>query len=136
MTTPPEPRVGAGAAIVRDGKILLMRRLREPESGCWGNPGGKIDFGERVEDGIRREIAEELGIRLGALKLLCVTDLILPDAHWLAPTYLALDWTGEPVILEPEKHDALDWFALANLPDNATQTARDAAAACRALGLA
>ena len=42
-----------------------------------------------------------------------------PDegAHWVSPAYLATEFEGEPVLLEPEKHTDLGWFALAALPD-------------------
>lgn len=113
-----EPRLGVGACIVRDGKLLLLRRLRNPEAGQWSIPGGKIDFLEPIEDALRREVAEETGLILGALRLLGVTDQIDPETpeHWVAPTYLAESFTGEPVNLEPEKHGGMDWFDLDALP--------------------
>lgn len=111
-----EPRLGVGACIVRDGRLLLFRRLRAPDAGCWSIPGGKVDFREPVEEALRREVAEETGLTLGDLRLLCVTDQIHEDEHWVAPTYLADSFTGEPVLLEPEKHEGLDWFALDALP--------------------
>lgn len=113
-----EPRLGVGACIVRDGRLLLLRRLRHPEAGSWSIPGGKIDFLEPIEDALRREVEEETGLILGAVRLLCVTDQIHPDTpeHWVAPTYLAESFTGEPVNLEPEKHGGMDWFALDALP--------------------
>lgn len=111
-----EPRLGVGACIVKDGRLLLFRRLRAPDAGCWSIPGGKVDFLEPVEAALRREVAEETGLVLGALRLLCVTDQIYEAEHWVAPTYLAETFTGEPTLLEPEKHEGLDWFALDALP--------------------
>ncbi|WGM39963.1 NUDIX domain-containing protein [Caulobacter sp. NIBR1757] len=113
-----EPRLGVGACILRDGKLLLFRRLRAPDRGCWSIPGGKIDFLEPIENALRREVAEETGLLLGELRLLCVTDQIYPEApeHWVAPTYLAESFTGEAVNLEPQKHEGMDWFALDALP--------------------
>ena len=113
-----EPRLGVGACIVRDGRLLLFRRLRAPDQGCWSIPGGKIDFLEPIEAGLRREVAEETGLILGELRLLCVTDQIYPETpeHWVAPTYLADSFTGEAVNLEPHKHEGMDWFALDALP--------------------
>lgn len=133
--TPPSsntPRVGCGVAILRDGRLLLMRRGREPEAGCWSLPGGKVDPGEPTETTARREIMEELGLALGPLELLCVVDLILPDQHWVSPTYLARSFDGEPTLLEPEKHTGLGWFGLDALPEPLASSAVAAASALRA----
>jgi ADP-ribose pyrophosphatase YjhB (NUDIX family) len=123
-----EPRVGCGAALLREGRLLLIRRARAPESGAWGLPGGKVDLFEPVETAVRREIAEELGVQLGALRLLCVMDLIDEAAgeHWVAPIWRADSWSGEPAIQEPEKHTGLGWFALDELPEPLTAAARAA----------
>ncbi len=113
-----EPRSGCGAAIVVGGRILLLQRMREPESGCWGIPGGKVDLFETVEQAARREIREELGIGLGPLRLLAVTDQIDRDrgSHWISPVLLATSIEGEPRNVEPAKHAAIGWFALDDLP--------------------
>ena len=128
------PRVGCGVAILRDWKLLLIRRARPPEAGCWSLPGGKVDLWERTEDAARREIAEELGLRLGALDLLCVVDYVAPEerAHWVSPTFLANGFEGEPALLEPEKHTGLGWFPLDALPG---PLARSVVAAVEALQL-
>ena len=110
------PRAGCGAAIVQDGRILLVRRLRPPEAGCWSLPGGKIDPGEPHEEAIRREVREELGIRLAQTRLLCVVDLMADGQHWVSPVRLATAFEGEPRNVEPEKHAAIGWFALDALP--------------------
>jgi ADP-ribose pyrophosphatase YjhB (NUDIX family) len=123
------PRVGCGAAILRDGKLLLIRRSKAPEAGCWGLPGGKIDPFETVQAAVRREILEELGVELIGEQLLCVVDQIdsARGEHWVAPVYVARDFTGEPRICEPEKHSDLGWFALDSLPQPLTRSAEAAA---------
>ena len=112
------PRVGCGAAILRDGKLLLVQRRRAPEAGHWGLPGGKVDPFERVPDAVAREIAEELGLAIVPRQLLCVVDYIDREAgeHWVAPTYLVEDAQGEPAIQEPAALAGLGWFALDALP--------------------
>lgn len=126
------PRVGVGAAILRNGKLLLIRRRRAPEAGFWSLPGGKVDPFETIADAARREITEELGIRLTALSLLCVVDHMADDQHWVAPTFLAENFEGEPAILEPDKHSEIGWFALDALPSPLAQSAVTAAATLRA----
>ena len=129
-----EPRVGCGIAVLREGRLLLVRRRRAPEAGAWSFPGGKVDPFEPVEAAARRETLEELGIAIGALRLLCVVDLIDRPAgtHWVSPVYLAGEVSGEPRLLEPEKHDGLEWFALDALPEPLSEAVRQAAAALRA----
>ena len=71
------PEAGCGAAILNEaGEILLIRRLRPPEPGHWGLPGGKIDFGEPAETAVKREIAEELGIEIILTHLALLTETI------------------------------------------------------------
>jgi len=130
------PRVGAGAVILRDGAILLLRRATAPEAGAWGIPGGKVDPFEPVPDAVRREVEEETGLRLGPLELLSVCDMIDRQAgyHWVAPGYLALSFEGEPVIREPNKHSGLGWFDLLALPAPLTQPTLAALEALRTRG--
>lgn len=131
-----EPRAGCGAAIVQDGRILLLRRLTDPEAGCWGLAGGKIDLFEPAEAAMRREVAEELGITVGAVDLLCFVDQIdrAAGTHWVAPIYRVLTFTGEPRNVEPTKHEGPVWFALDAVPEALTTPTRVALAALAALG--
>jgi 8-oxo-dGTP diphosphatase len=134
LTVTLKPEAGCGAAI-RDetGRLLLIQRLREPEAGAWGLPGGKIDFGERAEVTARREIEEELGIVIELAGLACVAETI--DAgdgrHWVAPVYAAKIVSGTPRIMEPEKHGGWGWFDLADLPEPLTTPAKVYIAAVR-----
>ena len=48
--------------IFEDGKILLVERGKEPLKGFWSIPGGIVETGEKLEEGIRREVAEETGL--------------------------------------------------------------------------
>lgn len=113
--------------------MLLIRRARPPEIGCWSLPGGKVELWEQTEEAARREAAEELGIKLGTLDLLCVVDLVAPEEreHWVSPAYLANGFEGEPALLEPEKHTDIGWFPLDALPSPLAQSVLGAAKALR-----
>lgn len=126
--------MGCGVAVFRDGRLLLIRRARPPEAGCWSLPGGKVDLWERVEAAARRETSEEVGLKLGDLELLCVVDQLTPEehAHWVSPAFLAEEFEGEPILLEPEKHTDLGWFQLDALPTPLAASAVAAADALRA----
>jgi 8-oxo-dGTP diphosphatase len=131
-----EPRLGCGAAIIADGRVLLVRRLSDPEAGRWGLPGGKVDLYETVIAAVEREIREELGINIKVGKLLCLVDQIdkLQGEHWFAPVFLVSRFTGEPKIVEPHKHDGLAWFPLDAMPDVLTRSTIVALDALREAG--
>ena len=56
------PKLTADGAIIKDGKILLIERKNEPFKGEWALPGGFVEYGEKVEDAVVREINEETGL--------------------------------------------------------------------------
>jgi 8-oxo-dGTP diphosphatase len=126
-----EPRVGCGAAIITDGRILLVQRKTMPEASAWGLPGGKIDLFETARDATVREVCEELDIVIETLELLCFTDQIdrALGTHWVAPAYLVQRFEGTPHNVEPEKHAAVEWFALDALPAPLTSAKVQALAA-------
>lgn len=74
---PAAPIVGVGAVVLDDDqRILLVRRGQEPLLGEWSLPGGALELGERLEDGIRREVAEETGLLVTPLEIVAVFDHI------------------------------------------------------------
>lgn len=122
------PRVGVGGLIVQDGKILLLLRVKPPEAGCWGIPGGKVEWFETVEEALLRELLEEVGIEGKIVRLLCLTNHILKDeaAHWVSPAFLVEIASGQPRNREPGSSRDVKWFALDDLPERLTLTARNA----------
>jgi len=121
--------VGVGAIIVaEDGRLFLARRgpLAKNERGLWEFPGGSVEFGERLKDALRREIAEEYGVRIEVGELLDVVDHLLPDEgqHWVSPTFICRVSEGEPVIREPGKCDAIGWFQIEEIPANLSVVSR------------
>ena len=126
------PGVGCGAAILRDGRLLLVKRLRAPEAGTWSLPGGKVDFGEPVADAVRREIREEVGLEIELVRPLGLVELIgVDDQHWVSPIYLADASAGEAVNNEPEKLGGVEWFALDAPPSPLSRAALQAIEALR-----
>jgi len=74
---PSAPIAGVGA-VVLDGRhrVLLVRRGQEPLKGEWSLPGGALELGERLEDGIRREVLEETGLDVEPIEIVAVFDHI------------------------------------------------------------
>jgi len=124
------PRVGCGAAIVQDGTILLVLRRKAPEAGCWSLPGGKVDFLESIEDAVRREVFEEIGVEIELGRLLHITQMIGTDGqHWVSPVFPAHIVAGKPENREPAKHAGVAWFSCGTPPAPLAQAAREAIAA-------
>jgi ADP-ribose pyrophosphatase YjhB (NUDIX family) len=120
------PRAGCGAVILDPaGRLLLGKRRRMPEAGCWGLLGGKIDWMETAEAAIVREVREESSLEVRVVRLLCVVDHFEPDMappqHWLSPVFLAEIVSGEPRVVEPDAIEALGWFARTELPEPLTK---------------
>jgi ADP-ribose pyrophosphatase len=122
------PKVGVGGVILQDARVLLLLRRKPPEAGFWSLPGGRVEFMERVEDAVVRELKEELGIEVEIESLLCVTNHIVEadNAHWVSPAYLVRLVSGVPQNLEPEKTAAIEWFRLSELPENLGIAAKSA----------
>ena len=128
------PRVGVELLILNAAdEVLLTLRKRAPEAGRWSIVGGKVEYMERLEDTARREAREETGLEVELVRLLCVTDHILPDedAHWVAPAYLARSVGGTLHNAEPDRTAELQFFPLTALPEKLTLTARNALSALR-----
>lgn len=76
---PERPIVGVGGVVIEDGRVLLIRRGHPPLEGQWSIPGGTLEVGETIADGVRRELAEETGILVRVQALIEVFERIFPD---------------------------------------------------------
>jgi ADP-ribose pyrophosphatase len=65
---PDQPVVGVGAVVIKDGKVLLVKRGIAPSKGMWAIPGGSLELGETLQQGAEREILEETGVVVKAGK--------------------------------------------------------------------
>lgn len=122
--------VGCGALIINDKEeVLLLKRTEKTrnQAGCWAKPGGGVEFGEKAEDAIKREVKEELGIDIELTKFLGFTNDIMEaeKQHWIALNFMAKIIGGEVQNLEPEKHEEIKWFSLNNLPEKLAQNTKD-----------
>lgn len=80
--------------ILRRGRVLLVERGREPLKGYWSLPGGVLEVGERLEDGVRREVLEETGLEVQPLGVFEIFERInrdesnRPEYHYVLVDYL------------------------------------------------
>nr|WP_210383309.1 (deoxy)nucleoside triphosphate pyrophosphohydrolase [Methylobacterium organophilum] len=101
--------VVAVALVDVDGRVLVSERPAGKQlAGLWEFPGGKVEPGERPEQTLIRELAEELGIRVEepCLAPLTFASHAYPDFHLLMPLYVCRRWTGTP---RPMEGQALRW---------------------------
>jgi len=104
-----EVAVGVLIRLADDALLLTTRPEGKAYAGYWEFPGGKIEAGETVEEALRRELQEELGITIGGAEVWKVTEHDYPHAlvrlHWCKVT----DWTGE---FEMRESQAMAWQQL------------------------
>lgn len=116
------PKIAGVSVFIEDdhGRVLLIRQSYGPRA--WTMPAGGAKRTEDPEPAIRREVREELGCELHALELLLETDERLHGAPHRVWVFRARA-VSEPV---PDRREVLEvrWFALEDLPDSMTRTAR------------
>ena len=153
---PDRPVVGVGGVVIVDGRALLIRRGSEPLRGQWSIPGGTLELGESLQQGVARELKEETGLTVRVGELIEVFDRIYDDDlgtrpvdaaggelterkgpryHYVIVDYLCERIAGEAVAGSDVTHVAFareDELAAFNLTETATRILRKAFAMHRA----
>lgn len=102
--------VAVGVLIRSDGAFLLTSRpVGKPYAGYWEFPGGKLESGETVEQALRRELDEELGIQIGRTLPWKVEMVDYPHALVRLHFHKVLDWSGA---LEMREAQSFSWERL------------------------
>ena len=95
---PERPLVGVGGVVIDGDRTLLIRRGSAPLEGQWSIPGGMLELGESIEEGVRRELAEETGIVVRVLELIEVFERVIPgEAGRTRYHFVILDYLCEMV---------------------------------------
>jgi 8-oxo-dGTP diphosphatase len=121
-TYPQRPYLAVSAAIIRDGKVLVVRRARNPALSLYTLPGGVVETGETLVQAVTREVREETSLTVEPVALAGHREAIVRDAqgrterHYVILCFAARWLSGEPVLNE-ELDDArwLDPAELASL---------------------
>ena len=111
------PQVGVGVIFVRDDTVFLAKRHGAHGEDTWASAGGHLENGETLEECGRRESMEELGLDVGDLRYLCVSNIIAYDKHYVDIEFIGDIGDQEPRLMEPEAFIASGWFPLNDLPE-------------------
>ncbi len=112
------PKVGVAAIIIRDGKVLLIKRKGVHGQGSWSTPGGHLENGETPEQCAIRETCEEAGVEIANARFQAVTNDIFPDSgkHYITIWMQGLLVSGKPRIASEYEVAEIGWFAWDALP--------------------
>lgn len=117
-------------ALVRGREVLLAFRSQNKVAypAIWELPGGMVEPGESELDALRRELHEELGVRIatGSASHLCRLTAGPSDAPALLSAWIVPAWEGTPTNLAPEEHDDIRWFDIEDMPPPAHVPVRTA----------
>jgi len=115
------PLVGMGVLVMRQGMVLLGKRLGSHGAGYFAAPGGHIEFGESFEHAARREVREETGLEIENLRLLTVGNYLFSrtngDRHYIDVDFACESPAGEVILKEPDKCEGWQWYELDQLPE-------------------
>ena len=105
---PDRPVVGVGGVVIENGQALLIKRGREPLLGQWSIPGGTLELGESLQQGVARELLEATGLEVQVLDMIEAFDRIFldpaaskskdksrPKYHYVIVDYLCERLSGE-----------------------------------------
>jgi 8-oxo-dGTP diphosphatase len=114
----PFVRVGVAVIIVRDRRVLLLKRSGSHGASTWATPGGHLDFGETPEQCGIREAYEETGLEVADLAFVALTNDMfeLERKQYITIWMRAGRIVGEPAIASPREMTELGWFAWDALP--------------------
>jgi 8-oxo-dGTP diphosphatase len=114
----PNPRIGVGIFVFKDGKFIMLKRRGSHGAGSWSVPGGHLEFGESFEQTAAREVLEETGLKIKNIRFGAVTNDLFEEEnkHYVTIWMLSDYESGEPKILEPEKCDGMAWHDFETLP--------------------
>ncbi len=89
---PEHPIVGVGGVVIYRHRALLIRRGSEPLKGEWSIPGGMLELGEELAEGVRRELKEETGLEVEPLEIVAAFDRITREGERVKYHYVIVDY--------------------------------------------
>jgi len=116
MKKPKSPILTVDGVFLKNSKVLLVKQAHFPFFGSWVIPGGHVEYGERVEEAIKREMKEELGVSVKIKKLLGVYSDPKRDPRYHTVSIAYLLKKGRGKIRLSSEASEFKYFSLKNLP--------------------
>ena len=116
---PVNPRVGVGVIVIKDGRVLLIKREGSHGRGTWSTPGGHLEYGESPEECAVRETKEETGVDITGVRALGYTNDVFEESEqhyitlWMAGEYKS----GKATVAAPYEASEVGWYARDALPE-------------------
>ncbi len=107
--------VACDGVLIEENKVLLIKRKYPPFKGLWALPGGKLEDGETVEEGVVREFEEETGLKVKPIKLIGVFSDPSRDPRGLVSIAFLVERIGGNLKIT-EESDSFGWFNIKDLP--------------------
>ena len=111
------PLVGIGVVFIRNNTIFLAKRFGSHGQSTWGSAGGHLEFGETLEECARREALEELGVQVGQVTFLCISNIVAYGKHYVDIEFLGDIDDQLPRVIEDDAFTEYGWFPLNDLPE-------------------
>jgi mutator protein MutT len=116
-----KPACAVGAIVLEKGEVLLVRRDHAPALGQWSLPGGRVEWGETLQEAVAREVREETGIDIEVEGLAGIAERIVPDDDGAIEFhYVILDFWAKPKtrdLVAGDDASEAKWVAVGDLTD-------------------
>jgi 8-oxo-dGTP diphosphatase len=117
MNETQKPQVAVGVMIVKEGRVLMMKRKGSHGAGEYGFPSGHLEYMESFEECAIRETREECGIEIKNINFSYLVNVKKYNPKHYVYIGLVADWvSGEPLNLEPDKAEEWKWYDFNDLP--------------------
>ncbi len=113
-----KPFIGVAGLILKGNKVLFGKRKGRHGGGTWAPPGGKLEFNEKFEDAVMREVLEETGLKVKVIRFAGVTNNIFKKEgkHSITLFFVCRINSGKLHNMEPDKCEEFGWFEWNALP--------------------
>lgn len=111
-------KIGVNALVVKDGMVLMGKRLKKSGYGMYGYPGGHLEYNEAIVDALKRELFEETALVAEQFEFSSVINTPEDENHYIQINFVVTEYSGELENKEPEKCAGWQWFDIQNLPED------------------